>query len=110
MTPEQIIKLLDAGYTKAEINSMINTEPKSPDINSFTSTPEPAATPDPEPQPAAEASEVKPEPDPLDEIKAQIAELNKGLATISKSIISPTLDGVKPVGADDVIVKFFKEI
>ncbi len=120
MTAEQILKLVEAGYTKAEITSMISTGDPEPVVNMTTHTPEaePAAKQDPQPAgdvsevkaPVKEPEEIKADPDPLEGIKAQIAELTNTLGAISKAVISPALDNVKPLGAEDVIVKFFKEV
>lgn len=114
MTAEQILKLIEAGYTKAEIDKMIiPADPPAVD-NVPSIVPEDKAA-DPDPQPAAEASEAKeapaaePKEDPLDGIKAQIAELTNTLGAISKAVINPTLDSIQPLGIDDIIVKFFKE-
>lgn len=114
MTAEQILKLIEAGYTKAEIDKMIiPADPPAAD-NIPSSAPEGKAA-ETDPQPAAPASEVKeetpaePKEDPLDGIKAQIAELTNTLGAISKAVINPTLDNIQPLGIDDIIVKFFKE-
>lgn len=115
MTAEQILKLIEAGYTKAEIDKMIiPAEPAAVD-NISAPAPEGKAA-ETDPQPAAPASEAKeetpaeaPKEDPLDGIKAQIAELTNTLGAISKAVINPTLDNIQPLGIDDIIVKFFKE-
>lgn len=114
MTAEQILKLIEAGYTKAEIDKMIiPADPPAAD-NIPSSAPEGKAA-ETDPQPAAPASEAKeetpaePKEDPLDGIKAQIAELTNTLGAISKAVINPTLDNIQPLGIDDIIVKFFKE-
>ena len=116
MTAEQILKLVEAGFTKAEIAQMIIPGTNSSVDNAFSQAPEqqPASdaaespAPLPTPGPASEAPQA-PGPDPLDDIKAQIAELNKAVITMSKSIISPSLEDVKPLGVEDVLTKFFKE-
>ena len=119
MTAEQILKLVEAGFTKAEITQMIIPEKNSSVDNTSSQAPEekpasdtaesPAPLPaTPAPGPASEAPQA-PGPDPLDDIRAQISELNKTIATMSKSIISPSLADVKPLGVEDVLTKFFKE-
>lgn len=115
MTPEQIIRLLDAGYTKADIDNMITPAPTA--VSNII-TPAPEAAPADSPVAAGPISEAEPEPvkeepeqpDPLDDIKNQIAQLTTTVNTISKAVISPTLENVKPLGAEDVIIKFFKEV
>ena len=114
MTAEQILKLIEAGYTKAEIDKMIipADPPAADNIPSVSSEDKAAET---DPQPAAPASEAKeetpaePKEDPLDGIKAQIAELTNTLGAISKAVINPSMDNIKPLGIDDIITKFFKE-
>ena len=74
MTIDQIMKLLDAGYTKEEIATL-------------TSDPEPAPEVKPDPEPAPE---VKPEPEPAPEVKPEPAEDQTGarLDALEKSIAS----------------------
>lgn len=115
MTAEQILKLIEAGYTKAEIDKMI-IPADPPAVDNIPSSASEGKAAETDPQPAAPASEVKeeapaeaPKEDPLDGIKAQIAELTNTLGAISKAVINPTLDNIQPLGMDDIIVKFFKE-
>ena len=84
MTVDQVLKLIDAGYTAAEIKAM-----EMP-------------APDPRPEPA-------PAPDPLDAIKSQLQGLTDVVEKMSKSIIMPSLDDVTPLGIEDIITNFFKE-
>lgn len=104
MTVDQVLKLIDAGYTAAEIKAM---EMPAPDPK-----PEPAPAPDPKPEPTP-APDPKPEPapapDPLDAIKAELQGLTDVVEKMSKSIIMPTLDDVTPLGIEDIITNFFKE-
>ena len=74
MTVNEIMRLLDAGYTKEEIAAL-------------TSDPEPAPEVKPEPEPAPE---VKPEPEPAPEVKPEPAEDQTGarLDALEKSIAS----------------------
>ena len=115
MTAEQILKLIEAGYTKAEIDKMIiPAEPAPAADNILPNAPEGKAA-ETDPQPAAPASEAKeetpaePKEDPLEGIKAQIAELTNTLGAISKAVINPSMDNIQPLGIDDIITKFFKE-
>lgn len=113
MTPEQIIKLLDAGYTKADIDKMIIPAPAADNANSSTSEIGPTDSPvtaGPISEATPEPEKAEDKPDPLDDIKSQIAQLTATINTITKTVISPTLENVKPLGAEDVIVKFFKEV
>lgn len=77
MTINEIMKLLDAGYTKEEIAAL-------------TSDPEPAPEVKPEPEPAPEvkpepALEVKPEP-AEDQTGARLDALEKSIASLIKTI------------------------
>lgn len=116
MNADEILKLIDAGFTADEIRKMspaVGTDPKP------EQDPAPAPTPSPAPEQAAPEETVTPEqkpapaptpgPDPLDSIKQQIAGLTTVVEKMSKSIIMPTLDDVQPLGVEDIISKFFKE-
>ena len=118
MTVDQIIKLIDAGYTAAEIKAMETPapDPKPEPVPTPDPKPEPAPAPDPKPEPAPTpdpkpepAPTPDPKPDPLDAIKAQLQGLTDVVEKMSKSIIMPTLDDVNPLGIDDIITNFFKE-
>ena len=112
MTVDQVLKLIDAGYTAAEIKAMDMPapDPKPEPAPAPDPKPEPAPAPDPKPDPAP-APDPKPEPapDPLDAIKAQLQGLTDVVEKMSKSIVMPTLDDVTPLGIEDIITNFFKE-
>lgn len=80
MTVNEIMRLLDAGYTKEEIAAL-------------TSDPEPAPEVKPEPVPPAPEPEVKtdpepaPEPEPAaDQTGARLDALEKSIASLIKTI------------------------
>lgn len=80
MTVNEIMRLLDAGYTKEEIAAL-------------TSDPEPAQEVKPEPVPPAPEPEVKtdpepaPEPEPAaDQTGARLDALEKSIASLIKTI------------------------
>lgn len=78
MTIDQIMKLLDAGYTKEEIAAL-------------TSDPEPAPEVKPEPVPPAPEPEVKTDPEPApepaaDQTGARLDALEKSIASLIKTI------------------------
>ena len=84
MNTELLGKMLDAGFTKDEILSLVGTEPKPepvPDPEPDP-TPEPTPNPDPEPVPDPEQNPT-PAPDPmekrLDGIESKIADLVKAM-------------------------------
>lgn len=115
MKADEILKLIDAGFTADEIRKM------SPAV---ASDPKPETDPAPAPMPSSAPEQAAPEqtvtleqipeaapgPDPLDEIKQQIAGLTEIVGTMSKSIIMPNLENVQPLGVEDIISNFFKEV
>ena len=79
MTTEQIIKLIDAGYTKDEISEMlVNQEPQQ-----FTADqqPEPEQTADQQPEPE------QPEPaDNIDSVNAEVTALKDELSSTRQQL------------------------
>ncbi len=116
MNADEILKLIDAGFTADEIRKMSPAAASDPKPET---DPAPAPTPSPAPEQAAPEQPVVPEqkpepapnpgPDPLDSIRQQIAGLTTVVEKMSKSIIMPTMDDVQPLGVEDIISKFFKE-
>ena len=98
MTAEKIFKLLDAGFTADEIRAL--------DAEDLAPAPTPEAAPDPTPAPEAAPD---PAPDPLDAIKLQISNLTDVVDKMSKKLVMPNMDDVKPLGIEDIISNFFKE-
>lgn len=117
MTVQEIFKLLDAGFTAAEIRAMDPDEQTDPapaaDPKPDEQTdPAPAAKTAADPAPEAPASSSQPAssgPDPLDTIRTQLSGLTDIVDKMSKAIIMPNMDKVDPLGIDDVITNFFKE-
>ena len=76
MNTELLGKMLDAGFTKDEILSLVGTEPKPEPVPDPEPDPTPEPTPEPEPDPT-------PAPDPmekrLDGIESKIADLVKAM-------------------------------
>ncbi len=71
MTVTEIMKLLDAGYTKEEISAL--------------EAPAPEAKPEPAPAPEAEP-EAKPEPAPAPESEPTLADVLKQVAKLTATI------------------------
>lgn len=126
MTVQEIFKLLDAGFTAAEIRAMNPADPapaadpkpapvKEPAVDPAPAAdpkPAPAAEPPADPAPEPPASSSQPAaagPDPLDAIKQQLQGLTDVVDKMSKAIIMPNMDNVKPLGIEDIITNFFKE-
>ena len=97
MTIEEILKLGEMGYTKADIEKMSAPEPKS----------EPKSEPKPEPKPEQKPEpKTKPKTDPKSEpddyyskISAQMAEL---LSAVQKANIGND-NQPKPITAEDAL-------
>lgn len=80
MTFEQLMKLLDAGFTKAEIMALNGTQEPAPQPEP---EPEPAPAPKPEPEPQPE-----PAPAPQNDQAAILAKLEELNQTIIRSNIN----------------------
>ena len=90
MNVEQIIKMIDAGYTKEEIEKMTQPEPK----------PEPKPEPEPEPKP-----EAKPEP-AVDPVLKELQDLKKAVYAMN---IMQSSQPPKSESVDDILAKALKE-
>lgn len=95
MKPEDILTLLQAGYTKAEIDAMSAPAP-APDPE-----PAPAPTPDPEPAPA---------PAPAPDYGALIAQLTAQVSGLTKAVQIANLHGANQPpehtdSAEDILAK-----
>ena len=73
MTTDQIFKLIDAGYTKTEIEAMTQPEP----------TPAPDPTPEPQPDPTPEP---QPDPTPAPENNPEMEGLRNDLKAAKEQI------------------------
>lgn len=98
MNVEQIIKLLDAGYTKEDIEKM----------NQPAAEPEPAPETKPEPEPAPETKpeEKKPETEPVNnQMLKELQDLKK--AVFAMNIMQSSQPEQKSV--DDILANALKE-
>ena len=88
MNVEQIIKMIDAGYTKEEIEKMTQPEPKQ--------------EPKPEPEPKKE-----PEPKPADDpVLKELQDLKKAVYAMN---IMQSSQPPKSESVDDILAKALKE-
>lgn len=102
MTIDDILKLVNAGFTAEQIGQMMRA-----------GAPEPQPSPEPEAAPAAAAADPEPAKDPepdvykqlSDKIDAKFAEM----AEAFKMPAVPSIGDIKPLGLDDIIKNFFKE-
>ena len=99
MNVEQIIKLLDAGYTKEDIEKM----------NQPAAEPEPQEEKQPEPEPAPEAKqeEKKTESEPVNnQMLKELQDLKK--AVYAMNIMNSSQPG-QHESVDDILAKALKE-
>lgn len=78
MKAEEILKLIDAGYTKTDIEAMTQPEP----------TPEPQPEPQPEPEPQPDPTQ---EPQPENGTEKRLSALEQGIADLVKAIQASNL-------------------
>lgn len=119
MNAEQILKLIEAGYTKAEIQEMI--PPGGADHTPIAPEAKATSAEAPFPSASAEASEAgREEPEKADQpdlaesdiikaINSQMAAMSSAIEKLSKAVIMPTIGNVTPMGIDDIVRDFFKE-
>ena len=111
MNVEQIIKLLDAGYTKEDIEKM-NQPAQDPAPAPEEKQPEPAPAPEekqPEPAPAPEAKpeEKKTESEPVNnQMLKELQDLKK--AVYAMNIMNSSQPGQQE-SVDDILAKALKE-
>lgn len=75
MTPQEILELVRAGYSKDEINTMLAFPPAPAPDPKPEPEPEPAADPVPAPDPKPEPEPAPADPAPWERIEAAIAGL-----------------------------------
>jgi len=88
MTFEELIKLLDAGFTKAEIMAL-------------NGTPAPAPQPDPEPEPAP-APQPDPEPEPAPAPQNDQAAILAKLEELNQTIIRSNINNSRQPETESV--------
>ena len=96
MNVEQIIKMIDAGYTKEEIEKMTQPEPKQ----------EPKQEPKTEPKPEPK-KEQEPKPEPaVDPVLKELQDLKKAVYAMN---IMQSSQPPKAENVDDILAKALKE-
>lgn len=106
MTLNDIIKLVDAGFTADQIGAMMKAAPA--EVPEPAKDPEPAAAPEPVKGPEVEKD---PEPD-IDMFKALSDKIDAKFAEMAEAMkmpAVPSIGDIKPLGLDDIIRNFFKE-
>ena len=106
MKIDEILKLVNAGYSKDEIASLETKEP----------TPEPSLEPSPEPKPEPKLEpNPEPKPEPKPEPANELAEITKRLDELTKAIqtgntVAATAPTPKENDVNDVILNLIKEV
>ena len=104
MNVEQIIKMIDAGYTKEEIEKMTQPEPEP--------KPEPKTEPEPKPEPKTEPKpepkkEQEPKQEPVnDPVLKELQDLKKAVYAMN---IMQSSQPPKAENVDDILAKALKE-
>lgn len=104
MTIDDILKLVNAGFTAQQIGQMIKAAPAEP-------APAPAEAAPAEPEPAPEPS-AAPQAEPEDLYGKLAAQLDAKFTELAESLripANPSINDIKPLGVDDIIRNFFKE-
>lgn len=103
MTVEDIMKLVNAGFTKDEI---IKLGTPTADEKPAEPAPAPASAPEPQDEKPAEGGE----PDIMGVVNKRLEEMEKSLKDYVKSQNVFSIPDIKPVtDVTDIITKFFKE-
>lgn len=99
MKATEILALINAGYTKSEIEAMELPETGAPD-------PDPSPAPEAEPEKEKEAPKPEPEkPNPVNpEIQALTKQINDLVSAIQKSnLLNSNMPEVRPESAEDIL-------
>ena len=99
MKATEILQLINAGYTKADIEAMELPETGAPD-------PDPSPAPAAEPEPVKEAPKPEPEkPNPVNpEIQALTKQINDLVSAIQKSnLLNTKMPEAQPETAEDIL-------
>ena len=102
MTKEDVLKLVNAGFTKDEIIALVGQtalDPKPEPAPTPAPEPEPTPAPEPAPQPAP-----APAPQPVDAISALAEQVANLTALVQKSnMLRLEQPEIKPESAEDII-------
>lgn len=109
MNFNDVIKLIDAGYTKAEIDALASHE-----LSSAQTSAQPAAASEPaaaaaEAPASAPEAEAAPQQDLSKLISEAIAKELKAFGEQMKMPAMPSIGDIQPKSIDDIVKKFFTE-
>ena len=109
MNMKEVLRLLDAGFTKEDIMTIVSSAEQIPSAPGAVAA-HPAAEPSgvkPEEAPAVAAPAA--EPDIYQMISDKIDAKFNEMAEAFKMPAMPSMGEIKPLGIDDIVKKFFKE-
>lgn len=120
MNPENVLKLVEAGFTAEEIRGML--KPQTPDSPASASlqplSPEPTGAAITETEEAAPAEAPVQEADAVAQavdkaLSERLDQINSGFEQMYKNMQKlagmPSMADIQPKGVEDIISKFFKE-
>lgn len=119
MNINDIINLVNAGFTKSDIAALTAASAQTPDDPTpATSAPAPELEPLPTDRPIGSPSDdsiVQNDPAPAPELNqadilAAIDQKFNDVVSQLRGSLSPSIPDVKPQGVEDIISKFFKEV
>lgn len=105
MTINDVLKLVNAGFTAAQISEMISAENLT-----NTATPEAAEViPEKEKLPAENPTSAAPQPQEVDIMEAIDKKFAELYSNLKNGAAAPSIGDIKPRGIEDIITNFFKE-
>lgn len=107
MTINDVLKLVDAGFTAAQISELISAETPT-----NSATPEAAeVSPDRENKelPAENPTPTAPQPQEVNIIEAIDKKFAELYSNLKNGAAAPSIGDIKPRGIEDIITSFFKE-
>lgn len=101
MNAEQILKLIDAGFTRDDIMALATSKPAK--------EPKQAEEPAEEPKPAEEKKPADIGAEVATAIKDAMKPFEDMYNNMSKLAGMPAIDNIQPKGVEDILTKFFSE-
>lgn len=106
MTINDVLKLVDAGFTAAQISEMISAENPTNIVTPEAAEVIPENNELPAENPTKSAAPQPQEVDIMEAIDKKFAELYSNL---KNGAAAPSIGDIKPRGIEDIITSFFKE-
>ena len=105
MNMKEVLRLLDAGFTKEDIMTIVSSADQIPSASEPAAAEASGAAPEQAPVAAVPAAE----PDIYQMISDKIDAKFNEMAEAFKMPAMPSMGEIKPLGIDDIVRKFFKE-